>query len=64
VSTDLLTRLNTKLAGNWGDTAIEMPQGQWRNALTDEAIQGGKLRVADLLKRFPVDLLSWQQESS
>jgi (1->4)-alpha-D-glucan 1-alpha-D-glucosylmutase len=59
----VVPRLNIKRAGSWGETAIEIPAGRWRNELTDEDIQGGEARIATLLKRFPVALLTRQQES-
>jgi (1->4)-alpha-D-glucan 1-alpha-D-glucosylmutase len=53
----MASRLN---AGDpdWGDAAIELPAGLWRNALTDETWHGGRTRVADLLARFPAALLT------
>jgi len=60
----VVPRLNIKRAGSWGDTAIEIPPGRWRNEFTDEDIEGGEVRVAGLLKWFPVALLSRTQENS
>ena len=54
----VVPRLVLKLAGDWLDTAIEIPQGGWRNELTGETIDGGDMPAAVLLKRFPVALLS------
>ena len=51
-------RLPIKLGADWGDTAIPLPAGSWTNHLTGEKVQGGTTRLADLLKRFPVALLS------
>jgi (1->4)-alpha-D-glucan 1-alpha-D-glucosylmutase len=50
--------------GNWGDTAIEIPNGTWRNALTNESVDGGEILITDLLKSFPVALLSREEEAS
>jgi (1->4)-alpha-D-glucan 1-alpha-D-glucosylmutase len=60
----VVPRLSLKLAGHWGDTAIEIPPGRWRNELTDETIKDGEIRMAALFKRFPVALLSREGESS
>jgi (1->4)-alpha-D-glucan 1-alpha-D-glucosylmutase len=57
-SVTVVPRLLLKLAGEWGDTAIELPPGIWRNALTGDKNKGGKIRMTDLFKRFPVALLS------
>jgi (1->4)-alpha-D-glucan 1-alpha-D-glucosylmutase len=50
--------------GNWGDTAIEIPNGTWRNALTNESVDGGEILITDLLKNFPVALLSREEAAS
>jgi (1->4)-alpha-D-glucan 1-alpha-D-glucosylmutase len=55
-------RLPLKLAGNWDDTAIEIPSGRWRNLLTGENSDGGMASVAKLLKRFPVALLIREED--
>ena len=51
-------RLPMKLGKGWGDTTIEIPDGSWDNLLTDENIGGGPAKLASLLGRFPVALLS------
>jgi (1->4)-alpha-D-glucan 1-alpha-D-glucosylmutase len=53
----IVPRWPLKLGDNWGATTIELPAGQWRNALTSETVGGGRLRVQALLHRFPVALL-------
>jgi (1->4)-alpha-D-glucan 1-alpha-D-glucosylmutase len=53
----VVPRLVLKLAGSWGDSVVELPPGRWHHAFTDETFNGGELRVANLLKRFPVALL-------
>jgi (1->4)-alpha-D-glucan 1-alpha-D-glucosylmutase len=60
----VVPRLSLKLAGNWSDTAIEIPPGRWRNELTGETIKDREIRLAALFKRFPVALLSREGESS
>ncbi len=51
-------RLPLKLGGDWGDTAVELPAGPWKNELTGDEVPGGPAKVADLLRRFPVALLA------
>ena len=53
----VVPRFSLKLAGIWGDTAIRIPDGRWRNRFTGEGLDGGLASVAKLLKRFPVALL-------
>ncbi len=42
----------------WGKTTVEVPEGRWRNRLTGAEIEGGRVLVGDLLKGFPVALLT------
>ena len=58
----VVPRLPLKLAGEWGDTTVELPEGRWRNHLTGEQIDGGMIPAAKLLKRFPVALLLREEE--
>jgi (1->4)-alpha-D-glucan 1-alpha-D-glucosylmutase len=58
----VVPRLPLKLGGDWGDTAIEVPNGRWRNHFTGETLTGGVASVAKLLKRFPVALLLREEE--
>jgi (1->4)-alpha-D-glucan 1-alpha-D-glucosylmutase len=44
--------------GTWDATILEVPDGFWRNQLTGDVIEGGKLEVGALLRRFPVGLLT------
>ena len=53
----VVPRLTLRLGGAWRATAIELPGGRWRNVLTGEGRQGGRVRMATLLARFPVALL-------
>jgi (1->4)-alpha-D-glucan 1-alpha-D-glucosylmutase len=55
----IVPRLAQLLNGGWGDTAIALPQGQWRNVFTAE-LHGGRDRLAHLFARFPVALLILQ----
>ena len=58
----VVPRLPLKLAGDWSDTAIEIPNGRWRNHFTGEKSDGGVAPVAKLLTRFPVALLLREEE--
>jgi (1->4)-alpha-D-glucan 1-alpha-D-glucosylmutase len=42
----------------WGETAVDVPEGRWRNRLTGEEFEGGRVLVGELLKAFPVALLT------
>jgi (1->4)-alpha-D-glucan 1-alpha-D-glucosylmutase len=46
-------------ATGWGDTALALPTGAWRDVLTGERVvsAAGGAPVADLLARLPVALL-------
>ncbi|MCW2768913.1 MAG: treY [Aeromicrobium sp.] len=52
------TRLPVGLAdrGGWGDTTLDLPEGQWSDVLGGSA-EGGPVKIADLLDRYPVALL-------
>jgi (1->4)-alpha-D-glucan 1-alpha-D-glucosylmutase len=51
-------RLVVKLGGEWHGTTFAIPEGEWTNHLTGESYRGGAVAMADLLRRFPVALLS------
>jgi (1->4)-alpha-D-glucan 1-alpha-D-glucosylmutase len=58
----VVPRLTRKLgskhgATDWRDTSIEIPGGRWANLLTGEEMDGGELKIADVLREFPVALL-------
>jgi (1->4)-alpha-D-glucan 1-alpha-D-glucosylmutase len=48
-------RLVRGLNGNWNDTAVKLPAGRWRNALTGEEMLNGEMKTATA--HFPVALL-------
>jgi (1->4)-alpha-D-glucan 1-alpha-D-glucosylmutase len=58
----IVPRLVLGLDGGWGDTAIQLPPGRWRNRLTGDLGDGVVLPLADLLARFPVALLEREEE--
>ncbi len=51
----IVPRLTLGLDGAWGDTAVELPFGRWRNALTLQPVASGLM--TELVGRFPVALL-------
>ncbi|TFB97805.1 malto-oligosyltrehalose synthase [Cryobacterium adonitolivorans] len=52
------TRLPVALARTgWGDTTIMLAGHDWQDALTGARFDGGQVRLADLLSRYPVALL-------
>jgi (1->4)-alpha-D-glucan 1-alpha-D-glucosylmutase len=53
----VVPRLVLSLNGDWGDTTIEIPSGEWKNELTGETISKQSLRMQDAFRRFPVALL-------
>jgi (1->4)-alpha-D-glucan 1-alpha-D-glucosylmutase len=55
-SVTIVPRRVHRLHGEWRDTAITLPRGQWRNVLSREVVEGTVL-VRDLLAPFPVALM-------
>jgi (1->4)-alpha-D-glucan 1-alpha-D-glucosylmutase len=53
----VVPRLTLKLDGAWKDTVVTLPEGRWRNRLTEASVEGGTILVKGLLKDFPVALL-------
>lgn len=54
----IVPRLVLGLAGDWADTSVEIPRGEWRNELTGEDVAYGPTSMAALLRKFPVALLA------
>ena len=52
----VVSRLTTALRDGWGDEALDLPSGRWRDALTGRAYDG-KLPLRDVLGGLPVALL-------
>ncbi|GGA64673.1 maltooligosyl trehalose synthase [Edaphobacter acidisoli] len=53
----IVPRLTMKLLGTWRDTIVMLPEGRWRNRMTNAIFAGGKISMRGLLKEFPVALL-------
>jgi len=53
-------RFTLTLGGNWGDTAIGLPPGVWKNIFTESA-HAGEVTPAELFSNFPVALLTREQ---
>jgi (1->4)-alpha-D-glucan 1-alpha-D-glucosylmutase len=60
----IVPRLAAKLGGDWRDTEVELPSGEWINHLTGERVRNSRGRLADLMRRFPVALLSREGTAS
>jgi len=41
----------------WGETALQLPEGRWRDRLTGGEVAGGHAPLENLLREFPVALL-------
>jgi (1->4)-alpha-D-glucan 1-alpha-D-glucosylmutase len=37
---------------------LDLPAGRWRNELTGDELEGGRVSLATLMARFPVALLA------
>lgn len=59
VATRLPLRLERQ--GGWGDTVLELPDGEWKDELTGEVYSAGAdgpVGLIDVLSRYPVALLT------
>jgi (1->4)-alpha-D-glucan 1-alpha-D-glucosylmutase len=60
----VVPRWTMTLGAGWGDTSIELPQaanGGWRNRLTGAVLASGRVAISDLLREFPVALLTREE---
>jgi (1->4)-alpha-D-glucan 1-alpha-D-glucosylmutase len=53
----LAPRLAVGLCGEWENTVVELPEGNWENVFSGERFSGGKRELSWLLSQFPVALL-------
>ena len=51
-------RLVLGACGQWGETALDVPPGQWTDVLTGRTHEGGRVLAAALWTSFPVALLA------
>jgi len=54
----VVPRLLIGLGDDWSDTTVDLPDGTWVSLLTEEEIPGGRTRLDDLLRYFPVAVLT------
>ena len=52
----VVPRFTMSVNGNWGDTRLPLPRGNWRNCFTEDIVQDA-VRPAELFDAFPVALL-------
>ncbi len=52
----LAPRLPRRIATGWGDTTVDLPEGQWRCRFGGHETGGGRQPVEPLLRAFPVGL--------
>ncbi len=64
----LTPRLVMKVREGFGNTTVDVPDGEWLDVLSRKKVRGGALRVDDVFARFPVALLvrrsSWEGASA
>jgi (1->4)-alpha-D-glucan 1-alpha-D-glucosylmutase len=53
----VVPRFGLKLKGDWQETSLELPAGNWRNEFTGDEF-GGEVRMEALFRAFPVALLA------
>jgi (1->4)-alpha-D-glucan 1-alpha-D-glucosylmutase len=53
----LAPRLVMELKGNWEDTTVMIPVGNWRNQLTDSVVSSGAQQLSEIFGHFPIALL-------
>ena len=53
----VVPRLVLGLGGDWEDTALELPEGVWRDELSEREFEG-KTQMSELLSHLPVALLA------
>lgn len=51
------TRLPMTLRGDWGNTCLSLSKGKWQDIINGRSIEGGIVRLQQLLSPFPVSLL-------
>ena len=60
----VVPRLVIRLDGAWRRTRLTLPEGRWMNRLTREGLTGGSIEVENLLRHFPVALLTRETDTN
>jgi (1->4)-alpha-D-glucan 1-alpha-D-glucosylmutase len=60
----IVPRLSLTMGDNWQKTTLTLPEGRWRNRLTDKIIDGGRVAIEALLNDFPVALLTREEAAN
>jgi (1->4)-alpha-D-glucan 1-alpha-D-glucosylmutase len=58
----IVPRLVLRVGGDWVNTKLHLPEGGWLNEFTGERFGGGERLVGELLRQFPVALLSAKED--
>jgi (1->4)-alpha-D-glucan 1-alpha-D-glucosylmutase len=58
----VVPRLLLGLKNGWSDTALQLPDGFWKNSITGDPAESGVVKLIDLLRRFPVALLVEEEQ--
>jgi len=54
----VVPRFMVALGGDWADTWVDLPPGDWTDRFTGRRHRGGEVQLAHLLQGFPVALLA------
>ena len=54
----IAARFSLSFKKGWLDTEVAIPAGKWLNVLDGKSVDGGKLKIGELLSAFPVALLT------
>ena len=57
VSITIVTRQPSKLSDGWGEHAVILPEGRFRDLLTGKVTEGGQAALSEVLSDLPVALL-------
>jgi maltooligosyltrehalose synthase len=59
----VVPRLTAKPGGAWRRAKLALPDGRWKNRLTGAIAEGGNIEIGELLRAFPVALLTQEIRS-
>jgi (1->4)-alpha-D-glucan 1-alpha-D-glucosylmutase len=57
----IVPRWSLKLGGNWSNTAVDLPGNRWKNLFTGDTLNGSRIPLQNLLRRFPAALLAKEE---